>query len=174
MPNVSLISVLCPDRPGLVSAITGNLFDLGVNLGDASFSVLGEGAEFASVCELPDGLELGAVESALKSLPELSGAEVSVRPFHMNPAHGPMGDVTHQIEVSGGDQPGLVARLCEMLQQYNANVVSLTAGRPAGTGDTYVIRIAVWIPPEKANACLATVSNTAENLHLRCRWTVTA
>lgn len=171
MANVGLISVLCPDEPGLVSAITGCLFDLGVNLGDASFAVLGEGAEFASLCELPPGLELGSVEAALNLLPELARAEISVRPFQMSPDHGPMGEVTHQIEVSGGDQPGLVARICETLQQYNANIVSLTAGRSSQSGDVYVVRLSVWLPPENADACLATVSNTAQHLQLRCRWT---
>lgn len=170
MPHVALISVLCPDRPGLVSAITGCLFDLGANLGDASFAVLGEGAEFASVCELPDGLSLDAVDEALKGQPELADAEISVRPFLMSPSHGPMSEVTHRIEITGGDQPGLVARICETLQQYNANIVSLTAGRSAGFHGNYVIRIAVWIPPENADSCLATVSNTAQHLQLSCRW----
>ena len=171
MANVALITVLCPDRPGLVAAITGCLFDLGANLGDTSFAVLGAGAELSSICELPDGVSLEAAEAALRHLPELDGAELSVRRFDMDPTHGPSGDVTHQIVISGGDQPGLVARICETLQAYNANIVSLNAGRTvADRTGTYVIRLSVWIPAESADACLATVSNTAQHLHLNCRW----
>lgn len=171
MANVALITVLCPDRPGLVAAITSCLFDLGGNLGDTSFAVLGAGAELTSVCELPDGVTLDTAEAALRRLPELEGAELSVRRFEMDPTHGPTGEVTHQIVISGGDQPGLVARICETLVEYRANIVTLNAGRTAGNRpDTYVIRLSVWIPPESANACLATVSNTAQHMHLNCRW----
>lgn len=171
MGNVALISVLCPDRPGLVAAITGCLFDLGGNLGDTTFAVLGAGAEFSAVCGLPDSVALDAVDAALGGLPELEGAEVTVRRFDMSPAHGPSGEVTHQIVVSGGDQPGLVARLCEAFQEFGGNIVSLNAGRISGERpDTYVIRLAVWLPTDSADACLATVSNTAQHLQLTCRW----
>ena len=171
MANIALITVLCPDRPGLVAAISGCLFDLGANLGDTSFAVLGAGAELTSVCELPATVTLSTAEAALRLLPELAEAELTVRPFDMDPDHGPSGDVTHQIVISGGDQPGLVARICETLQEYRANIVSLNAGRTAGDRpDTYIIRMSVWIPPESADACLATVSNTAQHLHLNCRW----
>lgn len=171
MATIALITVLCPDRPGLVAAISGRLFDLGANLGDTSFAVLGAGAELTSVCELPDSVTLEAAEAALHRLPELEGAELKVRRFEMDPAHGPSGNVTHQIVISGGDQPGLVARICETLQGYKANIVALNAGRTAGDRpDTYVIRLSVWIPPESVDACLATVSNTAQHMQLNCRW----
>lgn len=178
MANTVLISVLCPDKPGLIASVTGGLFDLGANLGDAGFAVLGAGAEFTAVCDLPAGVEFDAVDTALRRLPELAGAEISVRAFEMDPDHGPSAEVTHQIVISGGDQPGLVAQICETLGQYRANIVSLNAGRSAhgsvgGSTGTYVIRLAVWLPPESANACLATVSNTAQNMQLACSWTET-
>ncbi len=171
MAATAMISIFCPDRPGLVAAVTGHLFDLGANLGDTGFVVLGGGAEFNSVCEMPDGLALEAVEAGLKTLPELADAEISVRPFTLDPARGPSGEITHTITVSGGDQPGLVARLCETLVEFNANIVSLTAGAaPATAGGLYAIRIAAWIPEETADACLSTLRNTAEGLRLNCHW----
>jgi len=53
MDTVALISVLCEDNPGLIAAITGRLYDIGANLGDTTFAVLGGAAEFTGVCELP-------------------------------------------------------------------------------------------------------------------------
>ena len=58
MPTIVLVSIICPDRIGLVSAISGLLYDQGVNLDDTTFAVLGGGAEFTAVCELPESLEL--------------------------------------------------------------------------------------------------------------------
>ena len=165
------ISILCPDRTGLVAAITGRLFDLGANLGDTTFAVLGAGAEFTTVCDLPEGVTAAAVERDLKGLPELAGAQVSVRAFPLAPVHGPSGRVTHRITVSGADRPGLIARLCEAFVQYRANIVRLNSEHiPNAGGGEYVVEFAVSIPPESTEACLATVSNTAQNLQLACHW----
>ncbi len=171
MERTALISILCPDRAGLVAAITGRLFDLGVNLCDTSFAVLGQGAEFTAVCDLVGELTLGAVEAELRGLAELDGAEVAVRAFAMEPDAGPTAEITHHISVVGGDQPGLIARLCETFVQFGANIVSLNAGPTPGTeSGLYTIRIAAWIPEGSANSCLATVSNTAQHLAMTCRW----
>jgi glycine cleavage system transcriptional repressor len=174
MATAAIISIFCPDRTGLIAAITGHLFDLGANLGDAGFTVLGTGAEFNAVCEIPEGVQFAQLEADLGSLPQLAGAEITIRAFSLDPVHGPSGDITHQITVSGGDQPGLVARLCETLVEFNANIVALNAGgagaSPSSSEGVYVIRLAAWIPPGSENACLATLANTAENLRLSCKW----
>ena len=165
------ISISCPDRVGLVSAITGQVFDLGGNLGDTTFAVLGAGAEFTSVCDFPDDVDLSTVEDIMSRLPELDGAEVSVSRFDLAPVHGPSGRVTHRIAVSGGDRPGLIARLCELFVQSRANIVRLNAERiPGPDGGEYVVNIAVNIPEESTQTCLATVANTAGELSLNCHW----
>lgn len=168
MTTTAIVTVLCPDKTGLVSAITGALWELGANLMDTSFSVLGGGADFSAVCELPDSLEVSEVEQALASLDLLAGAEIAVRSYSFDARHGPEGDVTHRITVSGGDQPGLVARLCETFVEFGANIVSLNAGPLAEQQGRYVIRLAVFIPEPAADACISTVANTAESLGLSC------
>jgi glycine cleavage system transcriptional repressor len=161
-----LISFFAPDRTGLVAAVTGRLFDLGANLGDASFAVLGTGAEMSAVCEIPDTLTADALETALMQLPDLKDARLEVTPFALDPAHGPAAKVTHRITVAGGDRPGLIARLSEVFGDFDANIVTMNAEHvPAPNGATrYIIRFAVAIPEGRANSCLATVANTAEEL----------
>lgn len=168
MPSTSIVTVLCPDKTGLVAAITATLSEMGANLADTSFSVLGGGADFSCICEMPAGLEIGELDVALTALPELAGAEIAVRPYLYEPLHGPEGDVTHRITVSGGDQPGLVARFCETFGDFKANIVSLHAGPLSAANERYVIRLAVSIPAGAADACISTVANTAEALGLAC------
>ncbi|MEO5335518.1 MAG: amino acid-binding protein [Magnetospirillum sp. WYHS-4] len=171
MTNTAWISISCQDRVGLVAEIAGRIFDLGGNLGDTTFSVLGEGAEFTSLCDFPASVAPGAVEAELKTLPELDGAQVSVRHFDLAPVHGPAGQVTHRIAVSGGDRPGLVARLCEVFVQFHANIVRLHAEKiPGPGGGQYVVNMAVNIPPDATQRCLATIANTAGELRLDCHW----
>ena len=38
------------------------------------------------------------------------------------------------------------------------------------SGARFVLRMAIWVPDEKANSCLATVANTAGQMNLKCQW----
>lgn len=161
-----LISIFAADRPGLVAAITGRLFEIGADLGDTSFAMLGRGAEFTSVCDLPEDIPLAEVEADIKGLPGLGDARVGVRPFTMDSGSGPQGRVTHRILVSGGDRPGLVARLSEVFGEFRANIVRLDAQR-VPERNLYVTRFSVFIG-DRVDACLNTIANTAEELGLTC------
>jgi glycine cleavage system transcriptional repressor len=161
-----LISFFAPDRTGLIAAVAGRLFELGANLGDASFAVLGTGAEMSAVSEIPEALSAEELRTHLLQLPELAGAKLDVTPFALDPAHGPAARVTHRITVTGGDRPGLIARLSEVFGNFDANIVTMNAEHVPGQqgGRRYIIRFAVAIPEGRANSCLATIANTAEEL----------
>lgn len=165
--TVALISILARDRVGLVSAIANHLFAAGINLRDTTFAALGQGAEFTSVCELPEGLALDELQGELAALPDLAGAQIRLLPYGFDPAAGPMGRITHRVEVSGGDQLGLIARLSDIFTEFGANIVRLDAQKLSeAEGGAYVTRFAVWLPPDRAQPCLAAVANTAGSLGL--------
>jgi len=166
----ALVSILGPDRVGLVAAVADYLFCEGVNLGDTAFATLGTGADFQAVCELPETIGVATLQKGLERLPELEGANVQVVPYRFDPHPSDVARVTHRITISGGDQLGLVARLAEVFRQYEANIVRLEARKlPASEGDVYITRFAVWIPPERTSLCLATIGNTAGALGLTCQ-----
>jgi glycine cleavage system transcriptional repressor len=167
MPSVALVSILCRDRVGLVSAVADSLFTAGVDLRDTTFAVYGTGAEFSSVCELPDGVDVADIERGLGALAELEGAELRVTPFAFDPLPGPAVRITHRIEVGGGDQLGLIARLSDIFAQFGANIVRMDAQKlPDSEGGRYVTRFAVSLPPDRAETCLAAIANTAGSLGL--------
>ncbi len=171
MPYSALISIFSPDQMGLVTAVAGRLFDLGANMGDTNFAVLGEGAELTSICELPDDLAADAVSDELKSLPALRDGRVAVRPFELATHHGPEGRITHVVQFEGRDQPGLVARLSEVFQDFDANIVRMNTERTPGTeGDHHTARFDVYIPGRRADACLAALGNTAGWMGQTFRW----
>ena len=172
MHNVYLVSVLSSDKTGLVSAISGCLFDLGVNLGSTSFTILGSGAKFTAVCESESDLSKEDLQEALASLPELSGAEIQVVDFEFSPSPAANTEITHRITIQGGDHPGLVARLTEVFMEFDANIVRLNAEPISNDGEKqYLIRIAVWMPAYREHACLASISNTASSLQMQYSYT---
>ena len=166
----ALISVLCHDRTGLVADMAARLFDLNVNLGDTTFAVLGEMAEFTCLAELPDSVALATVRAEIEAVDGMTDARVTVAAFDMKPVHDDIAHITHRVELDGPDAPGLVARLAEVFGQFGANIVRMNSERiPQGARDRYVTRFAVFIPERRAEACLATVANTAGALRMTFR-----
>ena len=163
-----LISIICPDKQGLVSAITGTLFESGINLGDTTFTILGEGAEFTAICETPSGMSANQLKELLQSIEELQGADIGVKPFSYSTSHKESDKVTHEIILQGEDQPGLVARLTELFADYDANIVRMdTKKLVSANSSEYLIQLWVWIPYARVDACLASVGSTASLLNMR-------
>jgi glycine cleavage system transcriptional repressor len=169
--NNALISILCEDHPGLIADVTGRLYDLGINLGDTSFAVLGGGAKFTLVAKLPTEISIADVEEELRSIPVLDGAELSVTPFAYRESHDQSARITHRIEIMGDDSPGLIARLSEAFRPMGANIVELNSESvPGASGVMFLLRLAVSVPRGKEAVCMATVDNTAGQMNLSCRW----
>jgi glycine cleavage system transcriptional repressor len=169
--NTALISILCEDHPGLIADVTGRLYDLGVNLGDTSFAVLGGGAKLTLVAKLPADVSIADVDEELRSMSVLKNGELSVAPFIYRETHDQSAHVTHRIEIMGDDSPGLIARLSEAFRQMGANIVELNSESvPGASGARFLLRMAVSIPQDKTVVCLATVDNTAAQMNLACRW----
>lgn len=167
MPVDLLVTVLGTDRVGVVAQLAGRLYEQGGNLGDVAFTVLGASFELSAAVEMPDGTEASGLQRDLASLPALAGATVAVHPFKVGARHGESGRVTHRLQLSGLDQPGLIARIAEALAEYGANIVRLTAERLIeGAGASYIIRFDVAIPLARAPACLAALDNTAAQLQM--------
>lgn len=169
MTTIILIAANGPDRVGLVAAVTGRLYDLGLNLGDTTFAVLGTGYEFRSIADLPAGVNPSQLLTELRAVPELAASSVEVQAFGHRADRALSGRSTHRIRLTGGDQPGLIARITEAFVEFGANIVRLNAERaPGANRNTYVTDFEVAIPAARTDACLATVANTAGELQLAC------
>jgi glycine cleavage system transcriptional repressor len=168
--QTALVSIMCEDRAGLIADVTGRLYELGINLGDTTFAVLGTGAKLTLVAKLPADVALPDVEEDLRSMPVMQGAELSVVPFAYRETHEPSTHITHRIEISGDDSPGLIARLSEALRPMGANIVELNSESAPGPSARFLLRMAINVPKGKEAVCMATVANTAGQMNLACRW----
>ncbi|SDD57502.1 MULTISPECIES: glycine cleavage system protein R [Kordiimonas] len=169
-PTSFLISIIGRDQTGVVSAVTGYLFEIGANLADSSFAVLGEAFEFSCIATFEADTSREDLEKGLAELALLNGARITVSSFHYDLERGADGEITHLVEIKGGDRPGLVARISEVLVDYDANIVRMSSRRvPLDDGAfDYRTRFAVNVPAGREAALEAALYNTAGSLRLEC------
>jgi len=164
-----LISIIGRDQVGVVSAVTSYLFEIGANLADSAYAVLGQGFEFSCVAEFATVTTPDEVREGLAAISLLDGATITVTGFPFNLTRDDTGTITHVIEVKGGDRPGLVARISEVLVDFDANIVRMNSRRiETEDGFDYRTRFAVNVSPERAKALESTLYNTAGSLRLLC------
>ena len=85
------------DQVGLIATVSACLFDLGANLGDTSYTVLGAGFDFSAVCDMPAGVTLADIRAGLTRLQELQGARITVEPFELEAEQAENAQITHRL-----------------------------------------------------------------------------
>ncbi len=163
-----LISIVGRDRVGVISDVTGYLFDIGANLADSSYAVLGEGFEFSAVATFPPAFDPGEGQAGLAALDSLNGARITIEPFDFEPTRGETARITHTVEITGGDRPGLVARISEVLGDYDANIVRMSSKRAVSADGVahYRTRFAIYVAEDREEMMSSALFNTAGSMRL--------
>ncbi|PLX38294.1 MAG: amino acid-binding protein [Hyphomicrobiales bacterium] len=123
-----ILTVIAPDRPGLVRSVADTVANNGGNWIDSAMARLG--GEFAGIVRVavPDDKATG-LETALEALSE-HGISVSIR--HNAPSQVLTGSKVH-LEVTGQDQAGIVRDVAAALAQHGVSVEELRTRVFAGS-----------------------------------------
>lgn len=121
--NHLLVTAVGPDRPGLVGDLSAHLHAAGANIADSRMMNLR--GRFALILLL-DGAP-AALASLRESLPTRGRAlGLSVTFAEDSAAGAPLRGVPYKLRTYAADQPGIVARVTEVLQQHGANIEELS------------------------------------------------
>ena len=134
------------DRPGIVAALTGALYDLGCNIEDADSAVLRGVFALTLVVAAPDELDGPALERAAASALGPIEASVSVRAVAEDP--GPPARATHRMRAQGADRPGIVALLSRLLADRDVNMTSFSAGASDEAKPIAWLAAEIHVPPD--------------------------
>ena len=144
------VSVVGPDRPGIVAGISEALFKLGCNIADSSCAMLS--GEFAMILIVshPKPFTKTHLIDELKPACDKLGMTLSVRSLHP----GEEQRKTHAgeiclITVYGADQPGIVYRVTKELAARQINILDLNT-KLVGTDEepVYVLLLEAALPDE--------------------------
>ena len=121
MPQL-ILTATGPDRPGIVGELTAHLHSAGCNILDSRMVNLR--GEFAMIIlfDSPAGKPL---EQDLPKVGEQMGLRIS-----LTPQHAPAARVTGQsfrLKTYSTDQPGIVARVTNVLRTHGVNIEELEA-----------------------------------------------
>lgn len=135
--NQLAVTVIGPDRPGIIADVTGALAGVGVNLEDSTMTLLRGHFAMMLVCTGPEG---DAVTEALAPL----GGElvITVREVGPEQAHAPVGP-PYILSVHGADRPGIVSTITRLIADVGGTVTDLST-RLSGT--LYVLTAEVELP----------------------------
>lgn len=163
MVTTLVLTVVGPDRPGLVEAVATQVAENGGNWLESRMSHLG--GQFAGILRIEVAAERAeALREALAAL-EGRGLVVTVTPA--GEAVAPTGTPA-VIEVVGQDRPGILRAVSRVLAGHGVNVEDLTSERasaPMGGGTVFKARAQVLVPDGlKLPRLRAELENLADDL----------
>ncbi len=167
------------DRPGIVAAVTGALFEIGGNLLDTSMTVLS--GHFAVALAVEASVSQEALEAALASLENHLDLDITVRPIDTGPGESGPGESgpesrwqvaardeyqpDYVVSVYGADHPGIVASITSLLADRGINVVDLNTRRVGDPSDpVYAMLLEVRVDPEQVASLRAALAEAAKTL----------
>lgn len=144
------ITVTGKDRPGIISALAGLLYQAGGNLEDTSMTIL-EG-EFAMIvlAALKDDSVCTKLSQELLKLERKLGLTISMKEIKHRLIRGEKhrpGTIPWVVSVLGRDRAGIVYRVSDLLASYGLNITDLNSkimGR--GRHAAYALILEVDIP----------------------------
>jgi glycine cleavage system transcriptional repressor len=148
------ITVIGPDRPGIVADVAGALAALGANLTDSTMTRLRGHFTMTLICA--GDLAVGPVEAALAPL-DLPIVVREVGPDEPIEATGE----TYLVSVHGADRLGIVAAVTRVVADAGGNITDLTTRL---TGPLYVLLAEVELAPEAAEGLQARLAEVAAEL----------
>jgi glycine cleavage system transcriptional repressor len=157
-----VVTAVGPDRPGIVSDLSGIIHGAGANLEDSRMAALG--GEFALLL-LASGTDaaLARLGNALADNQQRLGLQIVQKPT--SPSAPDPRVLPYSIRVSGFDRPGIVQAVTQTLARRSVNVRSLesrlTYAAESGT-PLFVLQAQLEVPSE------VTLSELRRELSARC------
>ncbi len=141
-----VVSVLGPDRPGIIATVAKVLYAQGCNLEDVSQTILQNEFMGIFIASMEDDDTQGNVLAAVQAEIAPLKLFVHVRPVVTQPQQA--ASEPFVITTVGPDRPGLVAGITDILARYMVNITNLRAvSKGGGAQRRYFTIYEVDIPP---------------------------
>ncbi len=168
-----VLTLIGPDRPGLVEAVASIVRAHGGNWLESRMARLG--GKFAGIlrAEVPDDRLSGALHALAGLEREGRGLKIVAEAQERDEGRAAARGVVLELEVVGVDRPGIVREIFQLLAAAGINVEELATDRRSApmSGETlFEARALVHVPPSADLAALrAELERTAKDLMVDVR-----
>jgi glycine cleavage system transcriptional repressor len=152
--NELAITVIGPDRTGIIAEVSGALASVGANLSDSTMTRLRGHFAMTLICTGPTA---GDVEKALAPLGDLISTVRVVEPETDAEAAGE----PYLVSVHGADRLGIVAAVTQVVAAAGGNITDLSTRL---SGPLYVLIAEVDVPPGVAGDLAGRLAEAADEL----------
>ncbi len=123
MKNYLVVTVTCPDRPGVVERITSTLVGFAANWEESRMARLG--GEFAGIVKI--SVPEGNTESLIQALQALNGEQMTVvvKTTDVACPESPPGFALLELHLTGADHEGIVHKVAAYLVDHGINVETM-------------------------------------------------
>ena len=152
--NELAITVIGPDRTGIVADVSEALAGVGANLSDSTMTRLRGHFAMTLICTGP------TTEGVERALAPLKGVLTTVREVAPEEDPDAAGE-PYLVSVHGADRLGIVAAVTRVVAAAGGNITDLTTRL---TGPLYVLIAEVDVPPGGADDLAAQLAVAAQEL----------
>lgn len=150
MSQQLIISAVGPDRPGIVGELTAHLHSAGANILDSRMVNLRGQFALMILVEAADDV----TKVLARNLPD-AGSKMGLNLFAnpQNPAAQKIDGLHYRLKTYSMDQPGIVARLTNILRQHGVNIEELVAHQESAAfagSPLFVTEMKLTVPPAVA------------------------
>ena len=146
MLSTIVMTVIGPDRPGLVEAVAARVADHGGNWLESRMCRLG--GQFAGIVRVE--VDPNKTEALVRALNSLEGQGLHLA-LHVEPAGRPSPSGTFvTIDLVGQDRPGILLQISRVLAHRGINVEDLSSERVSAPMDGNMLfqaKAKVFLPP---------------------------
>jgi glycine cleavage system regulatory protein len=165
MSATLVVTVLGPDRAGIVQDLARVIADAGGNWEESSLARMA--GRFAGMVKVsvPSVAAADSVTSGLRALP---GLQIVVDRGGGDEAQG----APVRLEITGTDRPGIVRDVTRVLVQRGANIVAFSTDyveAPMAGGLLFHAEVEARVPPEAMDALRAGLEELQDDLQLDVR-----
>jgi glycine cleavage system transcriptional repressor len=143
------VTAIGQDRPGIVAAISGALFELGGNIEDSQMSILGAHFAVMLIVRVPAGVSREQLAERLWVVRDRLGLEaITFNDVGELPAE--VAHPTHVLSVYGSDHPGIVHSVTAALAERGVNITDLETRVTGGDEPLYAMIMEVALGEAEA------------------------
>jgi len=160
MLSTLVMTVIGPDRPGLVELVTANVVDHGGNWLESRMCRLG--GQFAGIVRVEVPSEKS--DSLLATLAKLEKDGLHISARKEASASPVVRGTVAVLELVGQDRPGILHQISRILAHYNVNVEELSSDRinaPMDGSMLFQARVSVLLP---SNVSIAQLRGELEKI----------